>query len=248
MTYPTTQAPPPAKPKGMLIAGIVLVVVSIVAFVGPTVWATTSIASTTDDAPAFEAPGTLTTTLEAGDHAIWTNSAYIGPGDVTITGPGGEVTSTDAVGGDATASLSRDGTSFSPEVTFVAPTTGSYTVTFPESSPSTDVVVGPPASAFSTAFATIAIAFLAGSLIGLIGVIVLIVGLVRRSRAKRQQGPPPGAFGAPGPYGQPTYGQPAYGQPAYGQPANTAPPGSFGAPPGSIPPPGPPGMGPPPRP
>lgn len=239
MTYPTPQtAPPPVKPKGMLIAGVVLVVLSIVVFVGPTVWATVSIASTADDAPAFETPGTVTTTLEAGEHAIWTNSAYLAPDEVTITGPTGEVTSTDYTGGEGVASLTRDGTSFSPEVTFDAPTTGSYTVTVDERGPSTDVVVGPPANAFTTAFATVAIAFVASSLIGLIGVILFIIGLVRRSRAKRQQGPPPGAYGAPGPFSQPTYGSAAA----------PAPPGSPGGPPGYGQIPGPPGMGPPPRP
>ncbi len=110
-----------------------------------------------------------------------------------------------------------------------------------------------------------------GALLFIIGAILLIVGLVQRSRWKKRGGgtmagpggyspPPPGApggygqpgYGQPG-YGQPGYGQPGYGQPGYGQPGGPPPPGQ-GAP-GQAPPPGgmpgpsgpPPPQGPPPQ-
>jgi hypothetical protein len=89
-------------------------------------------------------------------------------------------------------------------------------------------------------------------LLFVIGVILLIVGLVQRSRSQHPPltGPPPGlpGYGQPAPYGQPVppgpYGQPApYGQPVppgpYGQPAPYGQPPAHGQPPayGQPPPP-----------
>ncbi|UDY37751.1 hypothetical protein [Dermatobacter hominis] len=85
------------------------------------------------------------------------------------------------------------------------------------------------------------------SLLFLLGLVLLIVGLVQRSRARRpptgpyggwppQWGPPSG-YGPPPGYGQPGYGPPpGYGSPGYGQPGYGPPPGygqpGYGPPPG----------------
>jgi hypothetical protein len=63
-------------------------------------------------------------------------------------------------------------------------------------------------------------------LLGLVGLVVLIIGLVRRSSSRRLAVQP--GYAAPGGYAAPTYGQPAYGQPTYGQPPYGAP--TYGAP------------------
>lgn len=99
--------------------------------------------------------------------------------------------------------------------------------------------------------------FFGGGLLALVGLIVLIVGLVRRSKAKKARnqpanpwgggwGAPPvagagaGGYAAPG-YGAPGYGAPpatqGYGTPGYGAPADA---------PGWVPPPSPPPTSPPP--
>jgi len=99
-----------------------------------------------------------------------------------------------------------------------------------------------------------------GSLGFLVAAIVLIVALVRRSRAKKANQLATGGYGAPGmappPYGQPGYGQPGYGQPgpppAPPQPAAPMPPPAPATPPpppaspgGATPPPPPPPPAPP---
>lgn len=90
-----------------------------------------------------------------------------------------------------------------------------------------------------------------GALFFVIGAILVIVGLVRRSKWKKAQGPGVGGYGPPpsGGYGPPPSG--GYGPPpsgGYGPPPSgpsAPPPGSTPPPPGS-PPAGPPPMGPPP--
>jgi hypothetical protein len=239
MTYPApAPAAAPAKPKGAFITGIVLMVVSFVVFVACVTWGTITIAGVATNSPVFTAPGETTATLDAGDHAIWTprDGEYLFADQVTITGPNGEVPGTDYFGGDATVSITKGTKTFTPEVTFSAPTSGTYTVEVGEGGPTTDVLVGPPTSAVTGPFVVIAGAFGFSFIVGMIGLVLFIVGLVKRGRSKRSaQGPPPGAYGGPG-YGQPQqpYGQPApYGQPGpYGQPS--APPG-YGQPPGAPP-------------
>ena len=235
----TQPVPAPKKPKGMLLTGIVLMVLSVVVFIGGIVWGGVAVATSVSDSPVLAAPGEITTTLEAGEHALWTpvSGSYLFADDVTITGPSGEVTGTDYFATSGAVTVTKGRTSYSPEVTFTAPTTGSYTVVVAESGPTTDVLVGPPTDIVGGTFIVIAVAVGVASLIGLIGLILLIVGVVQRGRAKRAGQPPmgPGGYGTPGSYpGQPPYGQqPAYGQPqpgygqppAYGQPPSAPPPG-----------------------
>jgi hypothetical protein len=232
--------PAPKKPKGMLITGIALVVLSVIVFIGGIVWGAVTVATSVSDSPVFSAPGEITTPLDAGEHALWTpvNGSFLFAEDVTITGPSGEVTGTDYIATSGSVTVTKGSESYSPEVTFTAPSTGSYTIEVAESGPSTDVLVGPPSDIVGSTFIIIAASFGIATLIGLIGVIRFIVGLVQRSRANRSGQPPvgPGGYGAPGGYpGQPAYGQPpaqpGYGQqpqPGYGQPP--AQPG-YGQPP-----------------
>lgn len=242
----TQPVPAPKKPKGMLITGIVLVVLSIIVFIGGIVWGGVAVATSVSDSPVFAAPGEVTTTLDAGDHALWTprNGAFLFADDVTITGPSGEVTGTDYFQTSGAVEITKGSTTYTPEVTFTAPTTGSYTVVVAESGPTTEVLVGPPSDIVGDTFIIIAAAFGVASVIGIIGLILFIVGLVQRGRAKRAGQTPmgPGGYGGPGGYpGQPAYGQqPGYAQPqpGYGQQPGASPqPPAYGQPPG--PPPGP---------
>jgi len=244
----TQPVPAPKKPKGMLITGIVLVVLSIIVFIGGIVWGGVAVATSVSDSPVFSAPGEVTTTLDAGEHALWTpvSGSFLFADDVTITGPGGEVTGTDYFATSGSVSVTKGNTSYSPEVTFTAPTTGSYTVVVAEGGPATDVLVGPPSGIVGDTFVIIAAALGIASLIGVIGLILFIVGLVKRGRAKRAGQPPmgPGGYGAPGGYpGQPAYGQqPGYGQPQPGysqpQPGYSQPQPGYGQPqPGASQPP-----------
>lgn len=248
----TQPAAVPAKPKGAFLTGIVLMVLSFVIFIGCVLWGVVTTAGTASSAPVFTAPGQVTTTLDAGDHALWTPTTgeFLFADEVTITGPSGEVTGTDWFADSGTVTITKGSTSYSPEVVFNAPTSGSYTVVVDEGGPDTDVLVGPPTSAVTRVFVIIAASFGVSLVLGLTGLVFFIVGLTKRGRAKRAaQGPPggyggPGGYGAPAPYGQPGYPQPGqpqpgYPQPGYGQPGGYQPPA---APPPRPGPPGAPGQ------
>lgn len=128
---------------------------------------------------------------------------------------------------------------------FTAATTGAYSVEVGTLSGGSNTTVkpGPPLSEIGQqALLWFGLAFGLGGLLSLIGLTVLIIGLVRRGRArKRLAGPPPGAWGGPGGYGQPGYGQPSgygTGQPGYGQSPGYGQPGApAGPPPGPAAPP-----------
>jgi hypothetical protein len=119
---------------------------------------------------------------------------------------------------------------------FDAPTTGAYSVEVGTASGGSNTTVkpGPPLSEIGQqALLWFGLAFGLGGLLSIVGLTVLIVGLVRRGKArKRLAGPPPGAWGGPG--GPGGYGQAGYGQapPGYGQPGGPgAPPPAPATPP-----------------
>ncbi len=92
-----------------------------------------------------------------------------------------------------------------------------------------------------------ALSGLGGGLFMLIAIILLIVGLVQRSSwKKRNQGPPPGQYGAPGGYVPPVPGAGAVPPPAPPQPGQAPPPPP--PQPGQAPPQGQPPAAPPPSP
>ncbi len=63
-------------------------------------------------------------------------------------------------------------------------------------------------------FAVIGVA----SVVFLVGLVLLVIGLVQSSRSRRPPSVPYGGYPGPGGYGQPPYGQPTYGPQGYGQP------------------------------
>ncbi len=226
-----------AKPKGLVWAGAILMVLSAVFGI----FASTKVFGPAIDlinSPGMSYPGSEMFPLESGTYAVYerTGGASSGinfnrggrttltPANVKVTGPG---SSTVTVSQATTVQTINDNTSvYTAAVTFKAPTAGSYTVTIASSSASASgsVLVGPTATSLGTRIAGWLLGLIAAGLVFVVGFVLLIVGLVRRSRAGRVPWP-----GAPGFAGYPG-GPGAY--PPGGYPPGGYPPGPYGPRPG----------------
>ncbi len=113
--------------------------------------------------------------------------------------------------------------------TFDPPVTATYQVAI--STEGSTVVVAPSLTAIARTLPWIAVGGL-GVLLGLVGIVVLIVGVVRRSSSRQPavavagQGAP---YAAPG-YATPGYAAPGYAAPGYPAPTEGAPPTGSAAP------------------
>ena len=241
--------------------------------IGGMIWMATAIVGVfgaVEHYPTVSVPGESSMSLKAGTYKIFVEypgagvdfGVPVGVGAVTVTGPQGQRIPINASNFRETYSWNgREGRSIGE---FVAPTSGSYLVSVEQSA------TGSPQYARVTVGKGID-SSVAGQILGAIGVaavgvvlglVFIIVTAVRRSRWKKQSGPPPFSgygptpgyptpygsqpgSGAPGYGGQPGYAQPGYGQPGYGAPGY-GPPG-YGAPQPSPPQPQP-GWGTPPDP
>ncbi|MEZ5141256.1 MAG: hypothetical protein R2726_01875 [Acidimicrobiales bacterium] len=246
--------------------GLAMLVVGIAAGIGFAVYGTVVIV----DELQFQAgvkPGTSGTVNvpEAGCRDLYLlasgGSLPSGAPTVTVRNPSGDDVTVSSSGCDANSSQATS-TSFKIIGSFTASTPGAYTLQVGSVSGAgtSEVVAGPPFTTLATKIAVwFGLAFVVGGLLALVGLIVMIVGLVRRSRARRALlGPPPGAWGGPGPggpggpgggWGAPPGGAPTgppsgpsgappsgpYGTPPSG-PSGAPPSGPYGTPPPSSPP------------
>lgn len=244
-----------------LLWGTILLVLSVVAGIGGIVGiAATGVNSVSNllDSPRMSVPGTSSLTLETGTWIIYEATGTsrgsgpivggvttIRPSDVTVTGPDGATVPTGIPGGTQTVTVNS--TVYTGAVSFPVNTTGTYRITIDDVDSGT-VLVGRSVFDEFKSIGIWIVVFLSSGLLFLIGLIVLIVGIVRRSKANRtnrMSGPPPmpgGGYGAPG-YGTPGYQVPGYQTPGYGAPGYGAPPQ-----PGWGPPTGPAPQAPPPQP
>ena len=162
-------------------AGTLLFSLALIVFVGAIARTTVTTASAVEAGPVLAAPGELTTDLDAGRHALWVSDReIIGAEQVTVIGPDGPVEVT-----TNRSSLPQGTTlgdeSVTPQVTFDAPTPGSYRITTVESFPATPVVVA-ALDTLAPAFVLVVLA------IGVLGGVLALIGLVQRWRSGR---PPP---------------------------------------------------------
>jgi hypothetical protein len=211
---PAAAAPPPVKGKGLIWSGVVLLVVGLVVFVVGIIGVVTSAVNL---ASGFEAPvttpATVTRSIDAGTtFAVYERSSLAGsgtaedpllasvsPADVTVTGPGGAAVAVRDPG-NLTQTFTSGGGEFFAVALFDAPVTGTYEITV--ATEGARVIVGPSFTAFGRSVAWAAAIGL-GALLGLVGLILLIVGIVRRSSSKKKAAAPVApAYGAMG-YQQP---------------------------------------------
>jgi hypothetical protein len=258
MAVPQTQKK--VGPAGCIIS-IVIFVLGAIAAVVLFFLGVFSIVNKLQDLPHVDVGSSQQVQVSQGRHDLYfadlNNGSSLPSRDptVTITDPSGDPVFV----GSATDTTSQTTSSgaFRTLGSFSAPTTGSYDIKVDAVSGGTGatVIIGPPLSDLvGGAVVYIVLSIAVGVITFIIAVILGIVWLVRRSRAKRtayptyQGGPyggPPGPYGGPpGPYGGPPPPGPpgGYG----GPPPPSAPGGGVGPPPSN--PPAAPAPGPPPGP
>jgi len=228
--------------RGLLISGVVLVVASVIG-VAAAVWifGSTVGKGVSDDlsSPSFPVPTRQSVQLDAGDYVVYgsASSSEIGSGieSVTVTAPGGGAVPAHS---STSQTLTRNGSSYRSVVTFTAATTGRYQLDVQGDAGRT-VVIGRSFTEYLGGLGTGVVVGILSALLFLVGLVLIIVGAVKRSNARRAPapagyppsgyGPTPAGYGPPPPgYGQPPgHGQqPGYGQqpPGYGQPPPPPPP------------------------
>jgi hypothetical protein len=196
--------------------------------------------NTVSGASVLTSPGSEQVSCRTGTYLLYVESGTdllsTGTGAISVSGPGGE--SVPLTLESTTESISRNGVEFSGQVGFAANHEGTYTITV--RTPGTSLVVAP---SFTTT-ASQNLGWVVGALVSLLaaltGFILLVVGLVKRSRAKKQMANLGG-----GPWGAPPGAPPPGWQPG---PPPPPPPGWPYAPPGAPPPGWQPGPPPPPPP
>lgn len=264
---PTTTAPKPSK-TGIIWAIVIFAVTAVIGIV-LIVLGAVAVRGTLDDFHRVDSGQDLTVRLGTGTFEVWAGEttgrrSQIADMDIRITDPDGDAVSYLEL--DGVTQTFTSGDEYYEKV-------GSFDVTSNGShrpGPYEIEVVGPASTTARVGqvpYAKLVLLFGGGIAIGGIGfvvaLVIFIVAMVRRGRAKRAAAGPPPGYGSPPGYGTPpgAYGgPPGYppppgpatppAPPAYGQPSPppaSPPPGAW--PPASPPPPAPPGPdGPPPPP
>jgi hypothetical protein len=209
---------------------------------------------------AYQVPGTIQLHLKHERYTVYERESFafgssnLSPRSVTVTAV--DRSTVPVSYDDRDESIDRNGHQYRSVLTFEPPASGDYTLEFTNAVP-TDVVV---ARSIRDVVREVLVWFGVGALGGALlvaGVVMLIVGVTRRGRAKRSAAyaawGPPGAWypaqpqpwtppgSAPG-YAPPGYGPPpqppaGYGQPGYPPPPPPSPPPPANPAPPSAPPP-----------
>ncbi|MCA0331424.1 MAG: hypothetical protein LCI03_16170 [Actinobacteria bacterium] len=174
----------PARGKGTLVTGVVLLVLGILAtFLGIAVFGGTAkeIAGTTVSAPK-PAPAEFKEQLKASTtYAVYEQTdgaATVKPTDVTVTASDGTKLTVNPPASSVVAN--GEGGKYTEVATFTIGTSGEFTIKV--ATADTTVAVAPSLSVESQGFAWGAAAIV-GVLLGLVGLILIIVGAVQRSRS-----------------------------------------------------------------
>jgi hypothetical protein len=192
---PGAQAPVKRKGKGAIITGVVLMVVALVMGI---VGVVGIIAAGTSAVSAFASPvlspATSSNQLDGGKNYVVyqltdSTSTRITSADIAVTAPDGSTVSVTDIT-DSSGTYSSNGDTFVTVASFTAPVSGVYSTSV--AVPGELFVVGPGLSAL-TGLALWGLLIGLATILGIIGLVVLIVGVVRRSSSK----PKPVAYGYP---------------------------------------------------
>jgi hypothetical protein len=139
------------------------------------------------------------------------------PSQVTVTAPDGEPVAVFRL--DYTETITRQGQVYTGAVRFDARTTGNYDIRLTNPVPTSVLITRSLGDAIRSVLVWIGTGAV-GGIIFVAGLVMLIVGVTRRGRARRatQLG-----WGQPG-WGQPAWGQAGWGEAGWGQPAWGQPP------------------------
>ena len=213
LTEPAPQ-PTPAG-KGAIVSGLVVLLVGVVLVIAGIVGSISTVANLFAGlGPPRTTPTEFTQTFDAGTtYAVYeqatsgsgtTGDPYLGsvtPGDITVTAPdGSSVPVTEAPSFSQT--YTNSSRTFVVVATFDPPVSGAYDVSV--STEGATVVVAPSITVLGRSLPWLALAGV-GFVLGLAGIVVLVVGVVRRSSSRRPPAALPGYAGA----GYPPPGGPA---------------------------------------
>lgn len=190
MTNDLTATPvsPPKRGKGLLITGAVLIVLGILAVILgiAAVGSTAKELADTQVGASQSAPTTITAPLDAATTYAIYEAADVGQGkvqaaDITVTSSGGDpITVTQST--DSSSVTGKDGKNYVEAATFVVGTSDTFTVKV--ATEGSLVAVAPSAATLSKGFA-LGTAAILGILLGIVGIILLIVGAVRRASSPK---------------------------------------------------------------
>jgi hypothetical protein len=256
-TTPTPPAPPApsSRPPGPGLAlslligsvGIVIGIVAVVAIIIPFADVFRS--------DAYPAPGVRHLHLDHERYTVYQSTGVgtfgglpLTPSSLTVTAP--DRSTVPVVYSRRNVTLNRNGGAYRSVLEFEPPASGDYTLEFTNRLPTTVVVARSIEDVVRSVLVWFGVGAVGGALL-LAGIVMLIVGVTRRGRAKRAAyaawGPPGGAWyqaNPPQQWAPPGSAAPAYPPPGYPQPGY--PPSGY--PPSGYPQPGypPPGYPPPP--
>jgi hypothetical protein len=139
------------------------------------------------DAPMIPVPGTSTLHLQSGTYYLYDPYGADGlqPGDLQVSAPDGlPAPLPETPSGNET--LTRGGTTYTASVGFHADQQGIYTITVATTADGPHhVIVALSFTSVAASIAGWAVGLLAAVLLGIAGIVLLIVSLVTRSRARR---------------------------------------------------------------
>lgn len=204
---------PKRKGKGLIISGVVLLVLGVLLLVGGIVGFGRGFGGLIDSVQNLASPATSPDSVSAslkGDstYAVYeradsSSEATLSPSDISVVGPDGAAVPVVASALTNTSVDIGNGDYFTAVAQFDTAASGTYTVAV--APPGIDFAVGPGFSGDQIAGLGIGVVLLlAAFLSGLVGLVLLIIGLVQRSKSGKQA-----AVG----YGQPAVG---YAGTAYG--------------------------------
>lgn len=179
----------PRAGRGMLRTGIVLLVIGVVALVLGTVFTRNAVASLTGQVGSpQQTPATITRQLDAlTTYAVYAASGS-GPAvraaDVSVTSDSGFIL-TVTPSGDTVRVNAPDGKTYSEVATFDIGTSGTFTIKV--ASEGSTVTVAPALSTAAKGLAWI-VAIGLGALLAFVGLVLAVIGAVRRSAARRSAG------------------------------------------------------------
>jgi len=205
----TTEQRPPGP--GLAVSIVAMVIGAALGITGITL----SVRTFVNDfyGPGAVAPADFTTHLDSGDWHVYVaepglsdfgpSAPPLSPSDVTISGNDGTPIPINYAG-DSSVTISVGTTTYDEELSFTITTSGEYTVTV-SAPPGTRIKLGRSIASSAHHAAKYLVLAGVGFLVGLIGLVMLIVGIVRRQNAKRPAVTPFQA-GAPRPAGAPPAG------------------------------------------
>jgi len=187
---------PARRPGPRLGVSILVMGLAVVLFIGSVVIIVVGFANKISSGQTLAVPGTSAVQLNSGGYVVFLEYTAVpstgappptvAEANVTVTGPTGQTVTLTTLSSPET--LTRDHTSYSGVLTFTASTTGMYTIRIIAPAPGQAVVL-PSLTQYLHSVIGWAIAAALAIPLWLAGLVMLIVGIVRRSRAGRLPAP-----------------------------------------------------------